>query len=111
MLDLSALAMKYIPTLNQKQNLVALVFEKGRIIAVGKNSYTKTHPLQERLAKKVGVGARLYLHAEVAALIKARGRGDTMVVLRRNKHGLGIAKPCSICQEALRLSNLKVIHS
>jgi len=106
-----ALAEKYIPDLKPGQNVVALAMRKGRIIAIGRNSYVKTHPMQARLAKKVGNEKRVYLHAEISAIIKARGCADTLMVIRRTKTGLGLAKPCPICQLAIEQANLKVIHS
>jgi len=37
-----------------RQNITAIVYDrKGRVLAVGKNSYTKTHPVQAKFAQKI----------------------------------------------------------
>lgn len=98
---------------NGKQSLIALVLRQGQIVSVGRNSYCKTHPRQSRLAEKVGQPKREYLHAEIAALLKAPRNADTLVVVRLNKQGdFCNAKPCEICQLAIREFGIKtVIHS
>ena len=99
---------------HDKQNLVAFALRGRRIVSVGHNSYTRTHPEQSRLAKKVGQPDRQFLHAEVAALLKAPRDADTLVVVRINKQGeLVNASPCPVCREAIRLFNpkMKVFHS
>lgn len=105
-LDLTKLAHKYIPVLDKKQNLVALAYKKRKLVGVGFNSYVKTHPA---MINKVNP-ERIYLHAEIDALLKAPDC-DTLVVLRRNKHGLASAKPCPVCQLAINKRGINVIHS
>lgn len=62
--------------MKSRQEITATVFDRrGMILAVGKNSYKKTHPKQSDLAKKAGLPEKEYLHAEVAAIIKAIKRG------------------------------------
>ena len=84
------------------QNITAFAYDKkGRLLSVGRNSYVKTHPLQARMAKEVGEDYKIYLHAEVAALVKVKNwtRVDKLVVTRYNKNGEPmIAKPCRVCQ-------------
>jgi len=94
-----------------KHSLAAIALRKGRVIAVGRNSYRKTHPIQAKWAKKVGHAERLFLHAEMDALIKARGRADTIVIVRKNSNGLALAAPCPVCKAALLHAGVKILHS
>lgn len=96
----------------QKQAVCAIVVKNRKIVSIGFNSYTKTHPRQAALANKKGYPKKQFLHAEIAALIKAPKNADSIIVLRMNKRGeLCNAKPCEICAEAIKMANLKIIHS
>lgn len=97
---------------NKQQNLTALAYDKkGRLIAVGVNSYTKTHPLQAKYAKRSGRPGAIYLHAEIAALVKARGKVHKLVVTRFDRHGKAVnAKPCAACQLALQDYGVAVVE-
>lgn len=97
----------------QKQSLVAIVLKKRKIVSVGYNSYCKTHPSQAAFARGVGQEKRIYIHAEISALLKAPKGSDTIIILRLNKNGeLGNAKPCPICSEAIKQFGItKIIHS
>ena len=92
----------------------ATIYDKrGRIISEGFNSYLKTHPLQGRLAKRVGRPDAIYLHAEVAALVKLKDwrRGHKIFVERYDSHGNPVmAKPCAMCQIALEKAGISVIE-
>jgi len=86
--------------------------KKGRYISSAINSYKKTHPLQKYFADKVGHKDNIYLHAEIAALIKAgTQKVDSIVITRRYKNtsNLALAKPCPICLEALKAFKVKHI--
>ena len=73
----------------------------GHIVATATNS-RKTHPQQAEYAKRVGRPQKVSLHAELAALIKAREDVETVVVCRLNKRGeLRLSKPCPVCRLAL----------
>lgn len=78
--------------------------KRGRVISVGRNSYIKTHPLQKYFAEKVGKPECEFLHAEIDAILKAKGKAiHTLVVERFNKEGLPLsAAPCPICLEAAK---------
>jgi len=91
---------------------MALAYDKrGKLLAVGHNSYTRTHRLQAHYAKKSGRPAAIYLHAELAALLKARSQVYKMVVLRYNADGKpALAKPCPACQLALKDYGVKYIE-
>lgn len=99
---------------NKQQQITALAYDKrGKLLAVGRNSYTKTHPLQSKYANLSKRPAAIYLHAELDALIKARQQVHKLVVIRVNSKGKPvIAKPCPSCQLAIRDFNVKhVTHT
>lgn len=95
-----------------RQNITAIAYDKrGRILAIGKNSYTKTHTLQSHYATKVGQPAKVFLHAEIDALIRARGRSiHRILVLRSTAQGFGNAKPCAVCALALQEFGVQVVE-
>lgn len=98
----------------QKQDITALVYDrKGRILAAGRNNYHKTHPLQARAALAVGLDQKIYLHAEIDALVKVKdwSKAHRIVVTRFNKHGQpALAKPCPICQRVIRQAGIEIIE-
>jgi len=52
--------------------LQATCYDKlGRVISVGANNYTKTHPVQSHFAKLAKVPEKIYLHAEIAPALAA----------------------------------------
>lgn len=95
-----------------KQKIIATIYDrKGRVLSIGHNSYHKTHPRQALLAKKVGQPERQFLHAEIAALVKCRGEPYKIHIERRDKKGkLQLAKPCAICELAIRESGIKFVE-
>lgn len=96
-----------------KKKVGAVLMRKNKVITTATNVYDKTHPLQARLACKVGLPEKIYLHAEIAALIKCREEVDTIIVARVNAQGkLRMAKPCKICALALQQSQIdKVFYT
>lgn len=90
-----------------QHSLTAIAYDKrGRILAVGVNSYTKSHTLQAKLAKKAGNPDRIYLHAEIACLTKVQDHSKvhTLAVFRYDSRGRPKnARPCEICQHAIDL--------
>lgn len=101
--------------MNTKHILSAQCYNKnGKLLSSATNSYTKTHPLMAHFANKVGMPCKIYLHAEVAALLKAKdNKVYSLHVVRRTKAGtLRNAKPCAICMEAIRAFGVdKVFYS
>lgn len=99
--------------IGDQQALAAIVLRKRKVVAVGFNSYTKTHPQQAKFAQKLGQVKKIFLHAEIDALSKAPKDSDTIVVLRVNKKGeLCCAKPCEICRAAITQFGIKkIFHS
>lgn len=100
-----------------KPHLTAIVYDKrGRILSIGRNSWTKTHPAQARAAAKVGEPYKVYLHAEVDAIVRLsdieKEKAYKMVVMRYNANGKPMnAKPCKVCQLVLSKFNLKIEHT
>lgn len=96
----------------RKYEITALAYNKrGKLLAVGKNSYTKTHPLQAKFGKESGKPNAIYIHAELAALLKATEPVYRLVVLRYDKKGKpAMAKPCPACQVAIRHFGVKHVE-
>ena len=93
----------------------AIIYDKrGRPLSYGTNSYVRTHPLQAKCATAVGEPTKVYLHAEIAALVRLRNpeRAYKIVVFRFNKLGKPApASPCKCCRYALKLANINIIES
>lgn len=109
------LAIKTAKSSPSKKKIGAVLLRKNKVIVTATNLEKKTHPIQAFLAEKVGLDEKIYLHAEVNALIKSKEKADTIVVARIGGHGhkeLRISKPCPICQMALEINNVnRVIYS
>jgi len=97
-----------------RQVITAIIYDRrGRKISEGRNHYTKSHPFQARLAREAGLHHKIYLHAEIEALIRLRdwSRAHRIVVERYAKSGApALAKPCPVCQRALRLAGIKHVE-
>lgn len=78
--------------------------KKGKIISVGYNSYSKTHPIQSHFARLAGLPEKTFLHAEVAALLKAKGKNIHKIKVERydSKGNPVNAAPCPVCQLAIK---------
>lgn len=98
----------------RKQNVTAICYDrKGRVLSVGKNSYIKTHPLQARAAEKVGQPDRVFLHAEIAALVKVKdwNKIHRMIVVRLNRKGQPLnAKPCAVCASVIEEAGINIVE-
>lgn len=98
---------------NSPIEIMATVYDKrGRILSTGKNSYIKTHPYQAKLGKKMGSPEKIYLHAEIAALIKCRnGIPYKIKIERYDRFGNAkMAKPCPSCEYAIKLAGIKFVE-
>ncbi len=92
--------------------LAAAVWLRNDLIAVGVNQ-KKTHPMQKKYSSNP---ERLYLHAEIDAIVKATRNignlsGCVMYVARARESGSGfeaaIAKSCSGCYDCCSHFGLK----
>ena len=96
-----------------RYQIIAIIRDKrGRVLAIGRNNYLKTHPLQAKLARSVGKPCSVYLHAEIHAITKLRsGVPHSIHVYRYLANGTPAnSKPCEICQEAIKLAGIKKIY-
>ena len=98
----------------QRQDITAIIYDKrGRVLSVAKNDYLRSHPLQGFHAKKVGQEHRIYLHAEIHAIVKCKDieKAHRIRVFRFYKDGSeALAKPCDVCMSAIKSTNIKVIE-
>ena len=98
----------------RQQNITAIIYDRrGRVLSVGKNSYVKTHTLQAKHAKKVGMPYKQYLHAEIHAITKCKDleKAHRIVVTRFGNNGKTLlAKPCPICQSAIDSVGIQIIE-
>ena len=93
-----------------KKQVGALLLNKNRVVVAATNLETKSHPTQAKYAKRAGLDEKIYLHAEIAALVKCREECDTIVVARVNSQNkLRNAKPCPICSLALKEAGINKI--
>lgn len=98
---------------NNKHNIKATIFDKrGRVLATGYNSYKKTSPIQAQYGRRVNQPSRIYLHAEIAALVKVKhGIPYKIKIERYDRHGNPkLAAPCPICSLAIKEANIKFIE-
>lgn len=94
-------------------NIIATVLDKkGNVLARATNSYQKTHPYQAMLAKRSGNPEKVFLHAEIAALVKCRsGIPYKIKIERYNKHNEPLlAKPCPICEAAIKEAGIHLVE-
>lgn len=99
---------------SKKYDITAIIKDKhGHIISRANNSYVKTHPVQAKLAEKVGIEKKIYLHAEVLAVLRAGCHIDkaySIEIYRFDAEGrTKLAKPCPICTELIRTTPIKKI--
>lgn len=98
--------------MKQRQTIIAICYDKkGRILSIGHNQYTKTHPVQKHFARKAGQDAKEFLHAEISAIVRAKGSVIQHIQILRigNTGKMQLAKPCSICMLAIKAYNIKQI--
>lgn len=95
-----------------KCRVVAIVTDRrNRILSIGMNSYTKTHPRQFYYAEKAGNRRKIFLHAEIDALIKCRHKPSKIFVARINSKGDGVmSRPCEVCQLAIKDMGIKEVY-
>ena len=86
--------------------------KRGHLLSIGFNSYAKSHPIQKHFADLVGMPQKEYLHAEIAAIIRAKDKQIFRIKIERyNSNGNPVsAKPCPICMNAIRAYGIKIIE-
>lgn len=97
--------------MKSRYTIFAICYDKqDNFISKGRNSYTKSHPLQAYFAKKVGRPEQIYLHAEIQAILNAKQKQiHEIVITRADINGLKNARPCPICMEAIKAFGIKKI--
>jgi deoxycytidylate deaminase len=97
-------AIKLAKTVKGRYRVAAIVLDKqDRIVSFSTNSYTQTHPKMARYASACGSKHKQFLHAEVSALIKSKGKGYKIFVCRiDSSDNVCMAKPCPICEMAIK---------
>lgn len=91
--------------------LACALDKKGRVLAIRSNDYECSHPVQKYFAEKVGRPDAIYLHAEISCLVASKKEVYKMIVVRVDSDGNPVlAKPCSICQAAMKEYGVKVIE-
>lgn len=105
------LAIEVAKSSPSKKQVGALLISKNKVVSTGTNLETKSHPIQAKFAERVGLKEKIFLHAEISALVKCREECDTIVVARVNpQNKLRMARPCPICQLALKEAGIAKIH-
>jgi len=99
--------------MSKKHHIVARCYDKrNRLLSRAINSYKQTHPIQAKYAEKAGQPARQFLHAEMAALLKAGTKKVHKIVIERYYANgePALAKPCPVCSLAIKDWNVKVVE-
>ena len=105
-----------MPYVKGQQRIAAVIVDKrGNVLASASNDYGKSHPLQKAMSIKAeGNASRIFLHAEISALLKALRSGKKGVkifVARVSKRGEPLlAAPCPTCAYTLELYGIKHIE-
>lgn len=98
--------------MSKKYEITAFAYNKrGKLLAVGRNSYCKTHPLQARLGKESGRPAAIYIHAETAAVLKSKEPVHELRIFRYDNEGNPVnSKPCPACQLLIKEFKIKKVY-
>jgi tRNA(Arg) A34 adenosine deaminase TadA len=100
--------------MSKRHVVTATIYDKsGNVLSCQQNNYSKSHPLQARFAALVGQPERIYLHAEIAALIrlKKNDRPYRIAIERYHRNGSAAnARPCEICEAALKQWGIKRVE-
>ena len=97
---------------HSKHSVIAKTYDrKGNLLSIAKNSYVKTHRVQAMYAQKAGEAEEaVFLHAEIAALLKARKPVYRIEIFRLNANGEPApASPCAACKIAIKEFQVQVI--
>ena len=99
-----------------RPNVTCFVYDKkGNLLSVGRNSYVKTHPIQAQAAARVGQHNRIFLHAEIHALVQIEdwSKAYRIEVVRYGADEQPLlAKPCEICMHVIKQTGIKeIVHT
>ena len=96
-----------------KYKLCAIITDKrNKILSIGVNSFVKTNPLQKKYADRLGEPDKMFIHAEIGAIINLPygSKPHNIYVARVNRKKSFLAKPCPICQLALKEIGIENIY-
>lgn len=100
--------------MKKRFSVSAIIYDKrGRVLSIGQNSYVKTHPLQAEYARKAGEPNKVFLHAEIHAIVKCRdlSKAHKISVFRYREDGAPAdAEPCPVCREAIKKAGIKLVE-
>ena len=88
-----------------------LTDKKGNVLSIGENNYKKSHPYMAKMAIACGEKEKIFLHAEIAAIVKCKElkKAVNIFIYRiRNNGDIELANPCKICGKAIRLLGLNI---
>lgn len=71
----------------------------GKKLSEAYNNYSKTHPIQAHFAVLAGQPARVYLHAEILAIIRAADK--PIHTIRITNLSGKLSNPCPVCMKAI----------
>jgi hypothetical protein len=80
---------------NNQFKHVSIILSNKSIVAIGVNSYTKTHPFN-----KFNNYSGEFIHSELDAYCKVRHKNTNLILLNfrfNNQYKLNLAKPCKYC--------------
>lgn len=100
-------------SLKRRYQIKATTYDKkGRVISVGFNNYVKTHTFQAQCAYKAGEPYKQYLHAEISAIIKSKGKKIESIKIERYDYegNPKDAAPCPVCQVAIKEAGIRWVN-
>ena len=99
--------------MKKRYNIKATTYDRrGRVISVAYNDYHKTHPTQAEYARRADQVHRQVLHAEILAIIRARGKQIHKIKIERYDW-MGNPKdaaPCPVCSLAIKEAGIQLIE-
>ena len=100
-------------TMKRRYQVKATAYDRrGRIISVAFNDYDKTHPIQHAYAHKANLPNKQSLHAEILAIVRAKGKKIYKLKIERyDKQGNPKdAYPCPVCRLAIADAKIELIE-
>lgn len=97
---------------HNKQRIASIIVDKkGKILAIGSNSYTKSHPKMALYSSKFNDFNKIYVHSEISCLIKLKKQGYAIYTARISKNNIPLpCRPCKICAYALKESGIEHVY-
>ena len=96
--------------------ITAICYDKqSKLLSVADNHYTKSHPLQKHFAVLAGYPNKIYLHAEILAMIRGMANSTdnklhTINVMQWKNGKYALAKPCKVCLTAMIAFGIKKVN-